>query len=225
MGDVRGVSDLFSNGSFGVVAAAHELKAPVALIRQLVLELEAEATDATQQELLRQILLTAERSLRLTTSLTRAASLGDPVLFPLEPINAQQLCEEVAHELTPLYAAHQRSLEVKTRRSPPVAIANRDLLRRILLQFGDNALHYAGKDSVQFATWQQGESVLVGLRDYGILPPHKNDLGGRPHGSGLGLQLVDIFAKSMNGQLGVRRHRTGMTFYVRMQLSEQLSLL
>ena len=224
-GQKRGSVDPSQDGSFGLVAAAHELKAPVALIRQLALELESYAEASLHSELLRQIILVSERSLRLTTSLTRATSLQDQTLFPIEPVNAQQLCEEVAHELSPLYSAHERTLEVKTRRSPPVVIANRELLRRILLQFGDNALHYAGDQPVVYGTWLQRDRVQVGLRDFGIHTTRGAQITGRPHSSGLGLQLVEVFAHAMNGSFGVTRHRTGMTFYVDMQASEQLSLL
>lgn len=225
MGQMRGSDDLSQDRSFGVVAAAHELKAPVALIRQLALELETNAETPLNSELLRQIILVSERSLRLTSSLTRAASLRDQTLFPIEPVNAQQLCEEVAHELSALYAAHNRTLQVKSRRTPPLVIANRELLRRILLQFGDNALHYAGDQTVVYSTWQQRDRVQVGLRDFGIHTTKGVQTTGRPHSSGLGLQLVEVFAQAMNGNVGVMRHRAGMTFYVDMQASEQLSLL
>jgi signal transduction histidine kinase len=227
---VDGVNDSLFGGSFGIVAAAHELKSPVALIRQLALEIERSGVDTTQQELLAQIKLLSERSLRLTASLTKAQHLRDLSLFPLEPVNPQQLCEEVAHELFPLYRAHERTLRVRARRTPPLVIANRDLLRRILLQFGDNALHYTGSDAVTFSTWQRKGQVLVGLRDYGIQTSpggygHQNGAAGRPQGSGIGLRLAEQFAEAMNGQLGRKRHARGMTFYITMQPSEQLSLL
>lgn len=209
-----------------VIAAAHELKSPVALIRQLALELEATALPE-QKEQLSQLILTSERSLRLTTSLTRHRQLNESLAFlETEPINAQQLCEEVAHELWPLFAAHGRRIEVDTRRAAPLVVANRDLLRRILLHFGDNALQYAHSGVAQFRVQRHRSGVRVGLRDDGPIVPVTNEpLVGRPMSSGLGLQLSKEFADMMNGTIGSVKHHTGMTFYVQMLPSEQLSLL
>lgn len=123
-----GQEALFADVSFAVTAA-HELKAPLALVRQLALSLESGLiTDASQRErMLQQITLVSERALRLTTDLSRSSRLGDS-LFDLEPINPQQLCEEVAHELTPLYKARGREIRVADRHRQILAVANRDLL-------------------------------------------------------------------------------------------------
>ena len=208
------------------MAAAHELKSPVALIRQLALELETEAS-AAQKELLEQMILTSERSLRLTTSLTRHGQLNESLAFlDTEPVNAQQLCEEVAHELWPLFKAYGRTIEVDTRRAAPLVVANRDLLRRILLHFGDNALQYAQSGAAQFRVQRHKDGVRVGLRDDGPITPNaQSPLVGRPASSGLGLQFSKDFAQMMNGSIGNVRHKKGMTFYVHMLPSEQLSLL
>lgn len=209
-----------------IMAAAHELKSPISLVRQLALELEVTAS-SQQNELLRQIILTSERSLRLTTNLTRYrqlnASLGQ---LDMEPINAQQLCEEVAHELWPLFRAYDRRIEVERKRRAPLVIANRDLLRRILLQFGDNALHYTNSSAVTLSSHKTGSGIRVGVRDGGPTSPvPKNPNIGRPASSSLGLMLAKQFASMMNGNVGDIRHRSGMTFYVEMLPSEQLSLL
>lgn len=213
---------------FGIIAAAHELKAPVALMRQLALELESSSNLSREQiNILQQLIFSAERSLRLTTSLTKSERLANEGLFFSEPVNAQQLCEEVAHELTPLYKAHDRDIVVDARRRPPLVVANRELLHSILLHFGDNALHYANTKQAAFSVSQAAGRVRVGLRDHGLVSPKNTaaTLVGRPHGSGLGLKIAEQFAKAMDSSVGVTRHRNGMTFYVRMLASEQLSLL
>lgn len=224
-----------------IVAAAHELKAPLALVRQLSLYLESgEVSPEERAELLRQVTLTSERALRLTTNLSRAQRLEDS-LFSLEPVNPQQLCEEVAHELAPLYAAKGREIRVKARRRQPLVVANRDLLRRIILNFGDNALHYAETDEpvlLDTTYSHQGERVRIGVRDYGpALAPDAwrrlaSQLGSaayvlhdRPQSSGLGLYVSHQFAQAMHGAIGATRHRDGVTFYVDMHASMQLRLL
>ena len=92
-----GESESIKGGLFGDVsaltAAAHELKSPLVLIRQLSLMLESgELSNANRSEMLRQITLTSDKALRLTSDLTRASRLDD-AMFSLEPINPQQLCE------------------------------------------------------------------------------------------------------------------------------------
>lgn len=220
-----------------LVAAAHELKAPLALIRQLALSLDTVDT-ATQARLADQIRLTAERSLRLTADITRSVRLDD-ALFTLAPINPLILCEEVARELQPLYRARGRRLVVRRRKQPLLMVANAELLRRIVTNFSDNALHYANDRGVVEigATKIGAEKVRIEVRDYGpavslrdwrtlsdrLGAPHS--LQARPDASGLGLMLAAEFARAMHGTLGVVRHRNGLSFYVEGHASHQLRLV
>lgn len=224
-----------------VVAAAHELKNPLSLIRQLSLMLDDELIlSDDHRRLLRQIRLTSERSLRTVTSVTRAARLEDS-LFALEPINPQQLCEQIAYELGPLYEQHGKSIRVRRHRRAVLAVANPELLRRIVTSFVDNALRFGQVDhpvEVRASLNNRGRTVRINVRDYG---PHLSvhawraldqtigrvpqPLPARPDGSGLGLHLAGQFAAAMNGKIGAIRHRNGMSFYVDVAASTQLSLL
>ncbi len=235
-----GLDGLFADLSFAVTAA-HELKSPLALVRQLALSLESGVvTDpGERQRMLQQITLVSERALRLTTDLSRSSRLEDS-LFDLEPLNPQQLCEEVAHELTPLYKARGREIRVASRHRQILAVANRDLLRRIILNFGDNALHYADTSApVELrASLHAGKIIRIGVRDFGPAVPADmwqrlqatvgtaaQPLHARPQSSGLGLLMAGQFAQAMNGRIGASRHRDGATFYVDVDASTQLSLL
>lgn len=223
------------------IAAAHELKSPLALVRQLALSLEGDGCSPQEAErVVRQIILTSERALRLTTNLTRTARLEDS-LFDLEPLNPVSLCEEVAEELQPLYRAKGRRLRVSSRSRPLLGLANRDLLRRILLGFADNALHYANSAAEVVVTakaYNRGEMIRLGVRDYGpALPTHvwrrlESSLGvaaaplpTRPDSSGLGMYIACQFAEAMNAEIGATRHRDGATFYVDIAASTQTRLL
>ena len=77
----------FLGDYFDVVAAAHELKSPVALIRQLALNLKDldNLTESTRQDYISRIILTSERSLRLTSILTQSEKINEE-LFNTEPI-------------------------------------------------------------------------------------------------------------------------------------------
>jgi signal transduction histidine kinase len=241
-GEHKGFPDgPLKDGLPSVVAAAHELKSPLALIRQLSLTLEDCNFSATEQKrMLRQISLTSENALRLTSDLTRCIRLSD-ALFKLEPINPQQLCEDVVHELSPFFSAHGCKVKLKSRKHPLLLIANRDLLRRIIMNFSDNALHYTDENTtveIHIAAIAAGSIVRLGVRDYGPalsvnvldylqgrLVDASTTIQARPQSSGLGLYIARQFADAMHGKIGVKRHRNGLTFYVDLQASNQLSLL
>ncbi|MDB5160172.1 MAG: putative Histidine kinase [Candidatus Saccharibacteria bacterium] len=226
-----------------LTAAAHELKSPLALVRQLALRLDASDVSDEQRRLIQQITLTSERALRLTSDLTRVARLGEvnDALFELEPINPEQLCRDIAAELAPLFEAHGRSLAVSHRVHPLLLVANRDLLRRIIMNFSDNALYYSQPGTavhMQIQALTKAGTIRVGIRDFG--PALSNDMWrklqkklrhspqaihARPQSSGLGLFIASQFAEVMNGTIGATRHRDGATFYVELQASRQLSLL
>lgn len=237
--DMTNAASLFGGDAAAFLMAAHELKSPLALIRQLSLAIESGYVAAEEYErLVGQIRLTSERALRLTGDITRSARTD--TLFDLEPLNPISVCEEVAHELDPLYKAHDKQIQVKKRSHPPLLVGNRDLLRRILLNFGDNALNYApGEAPVEFAVAQAGDSVRIGLRDFGpaieagmwqdlmkrLEAQAAQPVSARPQSSGLGLYIAGQFAQMMNGKIGAIRHRDGATFYVDVSHSRQLSLL
>ncbi len=224
-----------------LIAAAHELKAPLALVRQLALRLEDESlSSAERQRLLQQTILTSERALRLTSDLTKSARL-DSALFSLEPVNPEQICRDIVSELTPLFDAYDKRVQVRGRKHPLLLVANRDLLRRILLGFSDNALHYSTPGTavhLQITTLKKAGVVRIGVRDYG--PALSSDMWrklqkklhtapqaihARPESSGLGLYIAGQFAEAMNGRIGAVRHKDGATFYVELQASSQMSLL
>lgn len=241
-GKIPGVdvaATLFTDEAATFLMATHELKSPLALIRQLALTLERGDSESDDIErLIHQIRLTSERALRLTSDVTRSSR--SDTLFDLEPLNPVTVCEEAAHELVPLFRAKGKSIEVISHARPPLLVANRDLLRRVLVNFGDNALHYALTDQpVRLSVAAIKDQVRVGVRDHGpALPADTWDrlrerlagraaqpIGARPASSGLGLYIAGQFADMMNGQIGATRHRDGATFYIDMAASRQLSLL
>lgn len=224
------------------ITAAHELKGPLALVRQLslVLDSDTELSSDERIEIARRIRLTSERALRLTSDLTKLNRLDDG-LFELEPINPVQLCKDIAVELKPLMDAHSRNMNIFIKRKHPLLlVANRDLLRRIVMNFTDNALHYGSPDTnieLAISTIGRGRIVRLAVRDYGPALRRDvkrnikrgsgefNNFSGRPDSSGLGLFLASKFAGVMNGKIGAINHRDGVSFYIDLNASKQLSLL
>ncbi len=221
----------------GFIAAAHELKAPLALIRQLAFQLEDDTVSAAEKKLFAsKVRLSAEKALRVTTDLTKAARLED-AMFTLEPVNATAICKEVLYELQEYAASRGKKLQVQAGRSLPPVIANHDLLRRIVTTFSDNALAYGGDTILLDVKRGRDGVVRIAVRDYGpalSLSDYyriKKQLSrpqavhARPQSSGLGLYIAHQFAHLMSGNIGIIRHRDGVSFYVDMNASTQLSLL
>ena len=242
MGDAEKIpATPFSGGFSSLIAAAHELKSPLSLVRQLSLSLDDDnISEIDRKKIIQQITLTSEKAIRLTSDLTKTSRLKD-AMFELEPINPYQVCRDVVSELKPFIEAHGRSLKLVSCNRSILTIANRDLLRRVIMNFSDNALNYTDKKStieIKIGTMNFGKITRLGVRDYGpALPKNvsrmiKNkklvaptSMHRRPQSSGLGLYIVSQFAESMNGSIGVTRHRDGVTFYIDLQSSNQLSLL
>ncbi len=221
------------------VAAASELTSPLVLLRQLGLAVAADDMSEDQRRLLgRQLTLTSERALRMAASLSMTATGQQPL--PLEPINPVSVCQEVIHELSPLFAAHGQRITMQTRSRVPLLVANRQLLQRILLGFADNALHF-GSDAhpVKMTISGHGDRIRIGVRDYGPAVPidmwqrlesrvarrAQVPIANRPNTSSIGLIAARRLAEMMDSAVGTIRHRDGATFYVDLRVSGQMNLL
>ena len=82
------------------LVAAHEMKTPLSIIRQLSLTLnddDTEISDDERSRILRQIDITSERALRLVQDLTKISKLED-AMFELEPINSKKICQFILEE-------------------------------------------------------------------------------------------------------------------------------
>jgi K+-sensing histidine kinase KdpD len=164
----------------------------------------------------------------------------EPSLFPLEAINPISICREVIHELAPMFVAHDQMITLQPRTRVPLLVGNRQLLQRILLSFGDNALHYgSATQPVHLSITGHGDRVRIGVRDYGPAVPSdmwqrldgrvarraQAPLGNRPHTSGVGLIAAKRLAELMDSVVGTIRHHDGATFYIDLRVSGQMSLL
>lgn len=221
-----------------IVAAAHELKTPLVLIRQLAL---AVGRDDNSQKNIERIILTAEQALRTTNNLTTSSRLDD-AMFNLEPVNPEQLCKEILYELEPLLKAKNRSYTIyaSRKRDPLLLIANRDLLRRIICNFTENALHYSEDNTtikISITRKERGSIIRVSVRDYGpalgtaFWKSLKSKIGvslqpvhNRPMSSGLGLYMASKFANKMNADIGTIRHKDGASFFIDLQASRQIRM-
>lgn len=223
-----------------VLAAAHELKAPLALIRQLSYQLESAGAMNTQQKIVQQRLrLTSERALRLVENITRTSRLDD-ALFALEPLQVHAVLTDVLSEFTPLARGMDQDVVLHVPRNPLLVVAHRELLPAVLMGLCDNALsHNPTGSSLRLSARKTKQAVVFSVRDHGPVIDKKiyenlrsrlgvapQPIGSRPASSGLGLWIAGVFARAMNAELSATRHHAGgMTFSLHVPVSSQLSLL
>ncbi|PID32990.1 hypothetical protein CR969_03155 [Candidatus Saccharibacteria bacterium] len=233
----------WSNRDFGalpsVLVAAHELKSPLALVRQLSLLLEDDQLQADKRlELQRQVSQVSTGALKLVEDLALTANLS-PSLFPLEPVNPLAVCRQVADEISPMAKLYGHQVTwPRRKRSNELVVANGVLLNRILTNFIANALKYSQAGlPIDIIVKQTKGLVRIGVRDRGPMMARREyrklidematmkTVRTRPDSSGLGIYVASQFAQAMDGQIGLIRHRDGLTFYVDMPISRQMSWL
>ncbi len=234
----------WSDSNFGlmpsILVASHELKSPLSLIRQYGLLLANDSlADAEIEKIQRNIVQVSESALGLVSDLACVANL-QPSLFPLEPVHLSTLIQQVSDDAQ-LHAMSQ-SQQINWpsyRQTNQLIVGNRVLLRRILSNFLINSMKYSGGDEspIEVSAKRIGENVRLGVRDHGPAIElteysrlvdeleQKKTVKSRPGNSGLGVYVASQFARAMGGTIGLTRHRDGLTFYVDMPVSNQLSLV
>ncbi|MDO5481048.1 MAG: HAMP domain-containing sensor histidine kinase [Candidatus Saccharibacteria bacterium] len=216
----------------GILVAAHELKAPLNLLRQLAFSLD-EDPDNTKNIQSKMIQVT-DRAIRQVNDLTKIAHL-DREIFEIEPIAVRSVCTDVSDELRQLFRFNHRSLNLDYANRSRLVVANRDLLYSIVYNFCLNAMHYSEHDSFATLSLHDRRSfVRLSVRDFGPTLPSDIwqclktgwikkpvSISMRPGSSGLGLYIASKFSQYMNLNLGAIRHRDGTTFFVDLPVSRQ----
>lgn len=206
---------------------AHELKAPLALIRQIAL-IHEHYSESEKETAFRRIECLSDRSLRLVNLLTKSYSQQE---FDREVININQVVENVADEFLPIFKELDQSFELRLKKKSLLVRANKEILYSIISGLCDNALYYGSKSQpIVFSTGENHGFARITVEDNG---PHigNSNLGSkktspkRPNSSGLGLYIAEQFARRMESTIGMVRHRnSGMTFYLDVPVSKQLEL-
>jgi len=212
----------------GLLTAAHELKSPLSLLRQLALSLDFAADPSKVTD---QMVSISERALSQIDDLLSVARLENG-LFELEPVNPRNICDNAIFS-TGLNSAPL--LKTTYRNRCKLVIANHQLLRSIVGNFLQNACKYG--DTTRLTITDHAGSVRISVRDFGPALPtsiwrtiNADKLNSpihtplRPGSSGLGLFIASRFARHMNARLGATRHRDGTSFYLDLPVSRQLCL-
>lgn len=219
----------------GILLAAHELKAPLSVLRQLAFSLDLD--DSRNEHLRTEMINVSDRAIKQVNDLTRIARLEDG-LFTMEPVSVRAVCDDVINELSYLFRCNQRDLYVKYSNHSRLVTANRELLHSVIYNFLLNAIHYSGSETrSELLVKEHGDSIKVCVRDFGPALPmdvwkelkrgwinKPTSIAMRPGSSGLGLYIASKFARFMNAKVGAIRHRDGTSFYVEIPISTQARL-
>ena len=219
----------------GILVAAHELKAPLAVLRQLALSLPG--MDFDGEHMRNEMVSVSERALKQVNDLTKIRRLEDG-LFTMEPVAVRAVCDDVTRELQYLFSYNRRDLWVKYSNRSRLVTANRDLLHSIIYNFLLNAMHYSGDGTrAELIVRDYRDRVRIVIRDYGPALPvdvwremkrgfikKPTSIAMRPGSSGLGLYIASKFSRYMHASVGAIRHRDGTSFYVELPISKQASL-
>ena len=219
----------------GILVAAHELKAPLAVLRQLALNLPG--MDFDGEHMRNEMVSVSERALKQVNDLAKIRRLEDG-LFTMEPVAVRAVCDDVTRELQYLFSYNKRDLWIKYSNRSRLVTANRDLLYSVIYNFMLNAMHYSGDGTrAELIVRDFRDRVRVIVRDYGPALPvdvwrevkrgfikKPTSIAMRPGSSGLGLYIASKFSRYMNASVGAIRHRDGTSFYVELPISKQASL-
>ena len=219
----------------GILVAAHELKAPLAVLRQLALGLPEMGSEG--ENLRKEMVHVSERAIKQVNDLTKIRRLEDG-LFEMEPVAVRAVCDDVTRELTYLFNHNRRDLFVKYSNRSRLVTANRDLLYSVIYNFLLNAMHYSGEQTrAELIVRDFHDRVRIVVRDFGPALPmdvwremkrgwinKPTSIAMRPGSSGLGLYIASKFSRYMNAKVGAVRHRDGTSFYVDLLISKQASL-
>lgn len=219
------------------LVAAHELKAPLSLVRQLALSLQISEDQQTQERICHQMVNVTDRALLQVNDLIKITQL-DHSLFPMEPVSVRGVCESVARDVTPIFGYDRKHLSIHYRNRHRLAVANSELLYSVIYNFCANALHYADTGTTsRLSVSDSQHAIRIDVRDFGpALPtevwhnlqrqtafqPSKISL--RPGSSSLGLYIATQFAGFMHATVGAVRHRDGTSFFVDLPISTQTCL-
>ena len=219
----------------GILVAAHELKAPLVILRQLALSFDE--MDRNNENIRSEMINVSERAIKQVNDLAKIRRLKDG-LFNMEPVAVRGVCDAVTYELRYLFNDNKRDLNIKYTNRSRLVTANRDLLYSVIYNFLLNAMHYSDDGTqTKLIVSDTRDKVRISIRDFGPALPidvwreikrgwikKPTSIAMRPGSSGLGLFIASRFSKYMDAEIGAIRHRDGTSFFIELPISKQVSL-
>ncbi len=210
---------------------SHELKAPLASMRQVFLlmlqEIPGRLNDQ-QRKLLRLSSNSAERLSAMVGNLLDVSRMEAGVMeYTMRPMNLMPLAQGVVDEFE--VQSHDKNIQLKVESNSEVwAECDRDRIVQVLGNLIDNALKFAPSDSAIVAKIQNTDAgkVLVSVADsgQGIANEHKTKIfekfhqlkqGRKLHGQGvgLGLAICKSIVEAHGGRIWVEDNPNGGSIF------------
>jgi len=201
-----------------VADAAHQMKTPLAGMRmQSELALRQNSRQDIQRSL-EQLSKSSETATRLVNQLLALAHAENraPLARPLAPVELSDLARGVVQEW--VQASFARAIDLGFEQPGHAITVQGDatLLRELLNNLIDNALHYTpphGRVTVRVRANEDGDRAILEIEDTGVgIPPAERRqvferfyriLGSNVEGSGLGLAIVREIAQQHDAEIDV----------------------
>jgi len=213
---------------------SHELRTPLNSILGFaqLLQIDKKAPlNERQKEKLDHVLKGGEHLLRLIDDILDLSRIeAGRVMVSLEPVNVDEVLNEVVTTLAPMASRASITLEVTPASTASLEIvADRTRFAQILINFGSNAIKYgrAGGSTKLTVSQLAPDMARVSVSDDGIgIPPDKQDRIFQPfhragqetgpiQGTGIGLTITKRLAELMEGRVGFRSEPgAGSEFWV-----------
>lgn len=213
-----------------IAMLSHELRDPITAIMGFTrMLLEKSSLTDNEREWLENVHICGRRLNAMTRDLLDVVSIrSDSMTVRLEPVNLQQILDEVLPVIEETYAGPRLLVDVP--QNLPEVIADRNRLAQVLVNLLSNAVKYSPRgEEVRVCAYHEPrrERVVVAVDDQGsgispeemesIFAPfqrsHRLEKQGM-NGVGLGLCIVKGLVELMGGELWLESELgTGSTFY------------
>ncbi|MGH7893435.1 MAG: ATP-binding protein, partial [Candidatus Binatia bacterium] len=198
----------------------HDLKNPVNGISMMVQLALRKAADLPESHrgYLQQIDLTCREMMRLIQNILEIARFEEGKMpIAREPVVLAELVDEVVREYAGIVGQAGRTLAVDVASDLPAALADRALLRRVLVNLIVNALHHSGSVAVRVDAASGPDQVTLRVCDDGRgIPPEQQaiifekfaSIRRSPteepsEGTGLGLPFCRLAVERMGGRIAL----------------------
>lgn len=203
--------------------ASHQLRTPLTAIRGMLLMLADGDYDhepvEKQKQVQKNVLTSVERLNDVVNDLLQSAELENGMAGELKPGTVVPLVEQCIQTLQPNFSHKQVKLlyQPPTQALPDIAM-RADYLQQVFMNLIDNAEHYTPSGGqVEVKLYQQDNQLIFETHDTGIgIEPtelekifdrfyrtdHAKSL--RPHGTGLGLFIVQQIVEQHGGSIIVQ---------------------
>ena len=218
----------------GSAVVAQELKRPLLELRQLALGFDGNGVDDEKIRL--EMVKVADQAMRQVDDLTKIRRLNDGG-FEMGPVAVRALCDDVMKEIAKLYTGQRCEVVVKYSNRSRLVNANPELLKSVVFNLVLDATKYIDVDArAELKVRESKGKVEINVRDFGPALPMDvwrevqgnlrapREIAMRPGSSALGLYIASKFSKYMNAEVGAVRHNDGVSFFVKLPVTRQMSM-